>query len=111
LPEPIGDSIFAVVGEEFGFLGSTILVLLYCALALLGLRIAARAQDPFGGLIVVGLVILIIGQSFFNIASAIGLVPLVGVPLIFISHGGSALAVSLAEMGMILSVSKRMKQK
>ncbi len=111
LPEPIGDSIFAVAGEEFGFVGTTILVLLYLAFALLGLRIAARAPDPFGGLIVVGLVILIVGQSFFNIASTLGMVPLIGVPLIFVSHGGTALAISLAEVGVILSVSKRMKNK
>jgi cell division protein FtsW len=111
LPEPSGDSIFAVAGEEFGFVGGVALVLLYLAFGLLGLRIAARAADPFGGLIVAGLVILIIGQSFFNIASALGLVPLIGVPLIFVSHGGTALAISLSETGMILSVSKRMKQK
>lgn len=109
LPEPIGDSIFAVAGEEFGFVGSALLVLLYVAFALLGLRIAARAPDPFGGLMVVGLVMLIVGQSFFNIASSLGLVPLVGVPLIFVSHGGTSLALSLAETGIILSVSRRMK--
>jgi cell division protein FtsW len=111
LPEPIGDTIFAVAGEEFGFIGTTLLVLLYLLLGLLGLRIAARAPDPFGGLIVVGLVILIVGQSFFNIASTLGLVPLIGVPLIFVSHGGTALAISLCEVGVILNVSKRMKQK
>ena len=109
LPEPIGDSIFAVAAEEFGFLGSTMLVLLYAAVALLGLRIAARAPDAFGGLLVVGLVLLIIGQSFMNIASTIGLIPLSGLPLIFVSHGGTALAISLAEIGIILSVSRRMK--
>ena len=84
-------------------------MLLYALFALLGLRIAARAPDPFGGLIVVGLTVLIAGQSFFNIASALGLVPLVGVPLIFVSHGGTSLAISLAEVGVILSVSKRMR--
>jgi cell division protein FtsW len=109
LPEPSGDSIFAVAGEEFGFIGATGLVLLYLGFGLLGLRVAARAADPFGGLIVVGLVILIVGQSFFNIASALGLVPLIGVPLIFVSHGGTALAIALAEVGVILSVSRRMK--
>lgn len=109
LPEPIGDSIFAVAGEEFGFIGTTALVLLFAGFAVLGLRIGARAADPFGGLLVVGLVILIVGQSFFNMASTLGLVPLVGVPLIFVSHGGTALAVSLAEAGLILSVSRRMK--
>jgi cell division protein FtsW len=111
LPEPIGDSIFAVAGEEFGFLGSTVLILLYAGIALLGLRIAARAPDPFGGLLVVGLVVLIVGQSFFNIASTLALVPLVGVPLVFVSHGGTSLSISLAEMGIILSVSKHMRHK
>lgn len=111
LPEPIGDSIFAVAAEEFGFAGSTLLVLLFATLALLGLRIAARAPDPFGGLMVTGFVILIVGQSFFNIASTLGLVPLVGVPLIFVSHGGTALAMALAEAGVILSVSRKMKHR
>jgi cell division protein FtsW len=111
LPEPIGDSIFAVAAEEFGFAGSTLLVLLFATLGLLGLRIAARAPDAFGGLLVIGFVILIVGQSFFNIASTLGLVPLVGVPLIFVSHGGTALAMALAEAGVILSVSRRMKHK
>lgn len=109
LPEPIGDSIFAVAAEEFGFLGSMMLVLLYAAVALLGLRIAARAPDPFGGLLVVGIILLIIGQSFMNIASTVGLIPLSGLPLIFVSHGGTALAISLAEIGILLSVSRRMK--
>ena len=109
LPEPIGDSIFAVAGEEFGFLGTTLLVLLFSAFGILGLRSAARAPDAFGGLWVVGLVILIVGQSFFNIASALALVPLVGVPLIFVSHGGSALALALAEVGILLSVSRAMR--
>jgi len=109
LPEPIGDSIFAVAAEEFGFVGSAALVLLFAAFALLGLRIAARAPDPFGGLLVTGLVALIVGQSFFNMASSVGLVPLAGVPLIFVSHGGTALAIALAEVGVILNVSRRMK--
>jgi cell division protein FtsW len=111
LPEPIGDSIFAVAAEEFGFAGSVLLVLLFATLGLLGLRIAARAPDPFGGLMVIGFVILMVGQSFFNIASTLGIVPLVGVPLIFVSHGGTALAMALAEAGVILSVSRRMKHK
>lgn len=111
LPEPIGDSVFAVAAEEFGFIGSTILILLYAGVALLGLRIAARAPDPFGGLVVVGLITLIVGQSLFNISSSVALVPLVGVPLIFVSHGGTALAIALMEVGVILSISRRMKHK
>ncbi len=109
LPEPIGDSIFAVAAEEFGFIGSVLLVILFAGFCMLGLRIAARTPDPFGGLLVVGLTVLIVGQSFFNISSTLGLVPLIGVPLIFVSHGGTALAMALAEVGIILSVSRRMK--
>ncbi|MES2203561.1 MAG: putative peptidoglycan glycosyltransferase FtsW [Patescibacteria group bacterium] len=109
LPEPIGDSVFAVAAEEFGFVGSVALIALFATFAVLGLRIAARAPDPFGGLIVVGLVALIVVQSFNNIASVLGLIPLSGLPLIFVSHGGTALAISLAEVGVILSVSRRMK--
>jgi len=110
LPEPIGDSIFAVAGEEFGFVGSGILLGLFVAFAVFGLRIAARAPEPFGGLLAVGIVVLIVGQSFFNIASTLGLVPLVGVPLIFVSHGGTALAIALVEVGVLLSISRRMKK-
>lgn len=110
LPEPIGDSVFAVAAEEFGFVGSVVLVLLFTGFALLGLRIAARAPDPFGGLLVVGLVVLIVGQALINIASTLALVPVSGLPLIFVSHGGTALAISLAEVGVILSVSRRMKE-
>lgn len=109
LPEPIGDSIFAVAAEEFGFAGSIALVSLYVIFALLGLRIAARAPDPFGALLVIGLVVLIVGQSFINIASTLGLIPISGLPLIFVSHGGTALAVALAEVGVILSVSRKMR--
>lgn len=109
LPEPIGDSIFAVAAEEFGFIGSTALVLLFATFAILGFRVAARAPDPFGALLVVGLVILIAGQSFLNMASAVGLLPVSGLPLIFVSHGGTALAIALAEVGVILNVSRRMK--
>lgn len=108
LPEPIGDSIFAVAAEEFGFVGSTLLVAAFLAFVASGLRIAARAPDAFGGLLVCGLVILIGGQSFINIASLLGLFPFGGMPLIFISHGGTALLVALAEVGVILSVSRRM---
>lgn len=109
LPEPIGDSIFAVAAEEFGFIGSVILISLFIFLALRGLKIAGRAQDHFGGLLVVGIVILIISQSFINIASMLGVIPLTGLPLLFVSHGGSALFFALAEVGIVLNVSKYQK--
>lgn len=109
LPEPQGDSIFAVIGEEFGFVGSTLIVILYVAFGLRGMKIAYNAPDSFSRLMVVGLVILILSQSFINIASILGLFPLTGVPLVFISHGGTSLMVSLAVVGIILNVSKNRK--
>lgn len=106
LPEPQGDSIFAVIGEEFGFIGTSILIFLYIAFALRGMKIAHEAPDAFSRLLVVGLVILILAQSFMNIASNIGLFPLTGVPLVFISHGGTSLMFSLAAVGIILNISR-----
>ena len=106
LPEPQGDSIFAVIGEEMGFVGSTIIILLYVAFALRGLRIANRSPDIFSRLFVTGIVILIVAQSFLNIASAVGVLPLTGVPLVFMSHGGTSLFISLAAVGIILNISR-----
>jgi len=110
LPEPHGDSIFAVIGEEFGFLGTMVILFLYLLFALRGLYIASRAPDVFSRLFVFGIVILFISQIYLNIASLVGLFPLTGVPLIFISHGGTSLAISLATIGIILNISKHMKK-
>lgn len=107
LPEPQGDSIFAVMGEELGFLGTCLIVLLYLAFILRGFRIAVRnAPDAFAKLLVIGFVTIITAQSFMNIASIIGIFPLTGVPLVFISHGGTALLLSLGMVGVILNVSR-----
>jgi len=107
LPEPQGDSIFAVIGEEMGFVGCTILVCLYLAFVMRGLRIAIRnAPDSFSKLLVIGFISIIIAQSFMNIASITGLFPLTGVPLVFISQGGTALLLSMGMMGIILNISR-----
>ncbi len=106
LPEPQGDSIFAVVGEEFGFIGSTLLIALYVAFASRGLRIANNAPDQFSQLLVTGLIILLTAQSFMNIASITGLFPLTGVPLVFVSQGGTSLMFALFAIGIILQVSR-----
>jgi len=107
LPEPQGDSIFAVIGEELGFVGSFLTIVLYVLFALRGLRIANRSPDMFSRLLVTGLVILLTAQSFLNIASIEGVFPLTGVPLVFISHGGSSLLFALFSVGIILNISKR----
>jgi cell division protein FtsW len=107
LPEPQGDSIFAVIGEELGFLGCAVLICLYLAFALRGYRIALRnAPDSFSRLLVIGFITIITAQSFMNMASIIGVFPLTGVPLVFISQGGTALLLSLGMMGIILNISR-----
>lgn len=111
LPEPIGDSIFAVASEEFGFIGALAIILAFVLFALRGLRIAHRSPELFGRLVVVGIVILIITQSFINIAAMLAVVPLSGTPLLFISHGGTALLFTLAEVGLILNISKFERRK
>lgn len=106
LPEPIGDSIFAVQAEEFGFVGATILIGAFALFAIRGLKIASGTSDAFGRLLVVGLVIIIVAQAFLNIGAMLGLVPLSGLTLPFVSHGGTSLFMTLLEAGVILSVSK-----
>jgi cell division protein FtsW len=110
LPEPQGDSIFAVIGEEFGFVGTTLLLILYVFFAIRGYKIALRAPDTFSRYLVVGLITLLTAQSFLNIASLVGLFPLTGVPLVFISHGGTALLIALGAVGIILNVSRYEKR-
>lgn len=109
LPEPISDSIFSVFAEEFGFIGALALILAFLIFALRGLWIAARAPDLFGGLIAIGIVSLIIVQSFMNIAAMLGLFPLSGLPLPFVSHGGSALFIALGMVGLLMSVSRSVR--
>jgi len=106
LPEAIGDSIFAVLSEEFGFIGSSLIVILYLIFLVWGLKIAGRINDSFGRLLALGIVILIGAQAFINISAMIGLIPLTGVPLTFISHGGSALVIALLEVGIVLNISR-----
>jgi cell division protein FtsW len=109
LPEPIGDSIFAVEAEEFGFIGAVILILLYVLSSIRGLKIASRVHDQFGRLLVVGIVIMIVAQAFVNIGAMLGVLPLSGITLPFVSHGGTSLFITLLEVGIILSISKSQK--
>ena len=106
LPEPIGDSIFAVVAEELGFVGSLFLISVFILFFIRGTLIAKKANDQFGKLVVMGLVSAIAIQTFIHIGAVSGLVPLTGVPLPFISYGGTALAVFLTMSGIIVNISK-----
>ncbi|TSC90790.1 MAG: Uncharacterized protein G01um10142_224 [Parcubacteria group bacterium Gr01-1014_2] len=106
LPEPVGDSIFAVIGEELGFVGMLFLIGLFFSLIFLSLTVAKRTNDKFASLYAIGLASWIGIQSFVNIASLSGLVPLTGVPLPFISYGGTSLAVLMTGVGILVNIAK-----
>lgn len=109
LPEPIGDSIFAVQAEEFGFVGSLTIIALFIFFVIRGFKISVRAPDIFSGLVTIGIVILITTESFMNISSMTGLLPLSGMPLLFVSHGGTALIVTLLAVGIVANISRYQK--
>ncbi len=110
LPEAAGDSVFAVIGEEFGFVGTVLIVLLFAAFALRGLRIAAQASDLFGALLATGLTLAISLSAFVNMGAMLSILPLTGLPLPFVSHGGTALMMALASVGLILNVAAHRKR-
>jgi len=104
LPEPVGDSIFAIIGEELGFVGAMATVALFVWLCFLLTQIAVRTRDPFGRLFVSGMNIWIMAQAFVNIAAISGLVPLTGIPLPFISYGGTAEIALLVGLGIVYNI-------
>ena len=106
LPEPIGDSVFAVAAEEFGFVGSVLLLIIFVLFATRGLKIASQTTNIFARLTTVGIVIIIISQAFVNIGAMLGVIPLSGITLPFVSHGGTSLFITLLEVGIILSISR-----
>lgn len=107
LPQPAGDSIFAIIGEELGFIAAGALVVIYLLLAHQGLRLAQQAATPFGRFLIIGIIAVVLVQAFVNIAAVTGLMPFTGVPLPFISYGGTALAVMLGAFGLVLNVSRQ----
>jgi cell division protein FtsW len=96
--------IFAVIGEELGLVGAAAVIAAYAAFAYAGLRIALRCRDPFGKRLAAGLTVLICGQAAINLAAVMGLAPLTGIPLPFVSYGGSSLVVALASVGILLNI-------
>lgn len=106
IPEVTTDSIFAIVGEEFGFVGAIVLISLISYLVFRGFKIAERAQDNFGRVLAAGLTSWLGIQAVVNLAAMVSLIPLTGVPLPFISYGGSALLVNLVAVGILLNISR-----
>jgi len=107
LPEQHTDFAFSVLAEEWGFLGSIILVLLYLVLILWGLNIAKNSKDKFGSIIAIGIVAVIFWQVVINVGMVTGLLPVVGIPLILFSYGGSSLISTMAAMGLLMNISMR----
>ena len=106
LPNASNDFIFAVIGEEFGLLGAGLVVALFIILAYQGIRIALSAPDTFGALLAAGITTWLCAQAFINIGVVVALFPITGITLPFISAGGSSLTISLAAVGILLSISR-----
>jgi cell division protein FtsW len=106
LPEPHTDFIFAVISEELGLVGATVIVACFCVIAWRGLRAATYAPDPFGGFLALGLTMMIVLQAFVNISVVMGLLPTKGITLPLVSNGGSSLLVNLLAIGVLLNVSQ-----
>jgi cell division protein FtsW len=106
LPFAHTDFIFSIIGEELGLIGAATVVSLFAALAFVGFAVALNAPDRFGMLLALGITVWLVGQAFINIGVALGLVPVTGLPLPFLSFGGSSLVVTLAACGMLMSVAR-----
>jgi cell division protein FtsW len=107
LPEAHTDMILAVIGEELGLIGVTAVIAAFVAFAWAGLRVALRCKDPFGSRLATALVALVCGQAAINLAAVLGMAPLTGIPLPFVSYGGSSLVVALASVGILLNIGGR----
>ncbi len=106
LPEARTDMIFAIIGEELGLVGATVVVAAYVAFAYAGLKIALLCRDPFGKRLAAGLTVLVCGQAAINLAAVLGLAPLTGIPLPFVSYGGSSIVVALSCVGILLNIAR-----
>jgi len=104
LPEAHTDMIFAVIGEELGFVGSSLLIAAFAVFAWAGFRIALQCRDPFGKRLATGITTLVCGQAAVNLAAVLGIAPLTGIPLPFVSYGGSSLLVLLCCVGVLLNI-------
>jgi cell division protein FtsW len=106
LPEPHTDFIFAVISEELGLVGATIVVACFCVITWRGLRTTMRAPDAFGAILALGLTMMVALQAFVNISVVMGLMPTKGIPLPLVSNGGSSLLVNLVAIGVLLNISQ-----
>jgi cell division protein FtsW len=106
LPEAHTDMMFAVVGEELGLIGIALVIMAFCAFGYAGVRLAIACRDPFAKRLAAGITALVCGQAAINMAAALGLAPLTGIPLPFVSYGGSSLVMMLAGVGVLLNIAR-----
>ena len=106
LPEPHSDFIYAVISEELGLIGATAVLICFCVITWRGLRVATKAPDTFGAFVALGLTTMIAVQALVNISVVLGMMPTKGIPLPFVSAGGSSLIINLLGMGVLLNVSR-----
>jgi cell division protein FtsW len=106
IPEPHNDFIYAVIGEELGLIGTTVVLACFCVITWRGLRASMRAPDRFGAFLALGLTTMVAFQAFFNISVVLALLPTKGIPLPLVSYGGSSLLINLIGMGILLNVSQ-----
>lgn len=111
MPEPHNDFIFSIIGEELGLIGCIIIICIFIFLILASLSVAAKAKDNYGRLLATGITSIIAVQAIINIAVVTGSMPVTGVPLPFISYGGTSLVINLAAMGVLLNISRQPKLK
>ena len=111
MPEPHNDFIFSIIGEELGFIGCTIILIMFILLIWRGIVVALNAKDTYGMLLATGIISVIAVQCIINIAVVTGSMPVTGVPLPFISYGGTSLMITLSAMGILLNISSQGNQK
>jgi rod shape determining protein RodA len=107
LPEEHNDFIFAIIGHQWGLVGAVLVILAYAAIVLFGLEVASATNDPFGRLLAIGVVVMIVAQALLNIGMNVGLAPITGMPLPFVSAGGSSLWANFLALGLLLNVAQR----
>jgi cell division protein FtsW len=106
LPEPYNDFIYAVIAEELGLLGASLVLVCFCVIAWRGLRASVTAPDRFGAFLALGITTMVVAQALLNISVVLGLAPTKGIPLPLVSSGGSSLLVNLASIGVLLNISQ-----
>ena len=109
LPNAHTDFIFAIIGEELGLLGCLLVISLFIAFAVLGIRTALRAPDRFGALLAAGITMGIVGQAVINIGAVVGLLPVTGIPLPFVSFGGTALVTTMFSAGVLSNIGRQIR--